>query len=158
MPRSEQPEWEEDGSDNVVEMVENETSEIEMSEVLELLNVGNEPLPTDPRTRRTRFTRNAPVISTLRPILPKKLTLKSATWEPVSMIPSILEISLSQTQLGTKLCITGRRRWYGTNDIHNLPSTSTGSFMKPQDMYDQALTLTSSFKYSPGCKQFDFSL
>lgn len=157
MPRSEQPEWEEDGSDNVVEMVENETSEIEMSEVLELLNVGNEPLPTDPRTRRTRFTRNAPVISTLRPISPKKLTLKSAaaasmTWEPVRIISLLLEISLNQTQLGTKVCMTGRRRWYGRNDIHNFPLTSTGSFLKRKDMYDQALSPTLSFKHSPGCK------
>jgi hypothetical protein len=139
-------------------MVENEMSEVlemEMSEVLEMLNVGN----AEPYKRRTRITRNAPVISTLRPISPKKPTLKSATaasrgvtWEPVRIIPSILEISLIQKQLGTKVCITGRRRWYGRNDIHNFPSTSTESFMKRKDVYDQALSPTSSFKHSPGCK------
>ena len=149
--------WEEDSGGNTVEMVENEMSEVlemEMSEVLEMLNVGNE---TELYKRRTRVTRNAPVISTLRPISPKKLTLKSAaaasmTWEPVRIISLLLEISLNQTQLGTKVCMTGRRRWYGRNDIHNFPLTSTGSFLKRKDMYDQALSPTLSFKHSPGCK------
>ena len=81
-----------------MELVENEKSEVlemEMSEVLEMLSVGNEHLPAKPQKRRARITRNAPVISTLRPISPKKLTLKSATvascviWEPVSIINTV---------------------------------------------------------------------
>lgn len=82
--------WEEEDNGNV-EMVEKEMSEgleMEMSEVLEMLTVGTEHRPAESHKRR-RIRRDAPVISTLRPVSPKESTLVSTnrpTWNPVSMI------------------------------------------------------------------------
>ena len=148
LPDVKREHWEEDGDDRI-----EKSMEVEMSEVLDMLSVEAVLRPTESRKKRG-IRSSAPNIAIEKSFAPEQASFKIAArmaWNTgVSTVPPTCK-SISQL---TQREVTDRRPSYRMNNIHNLPlpTRTRRRFMLPESVHGQALSPTSTFKQSPGCK------